>query len=1082
MLLLKSFLQEAISFEKPSKEKSLENFIKIIKPQSHSENIFFGCRGVKNEKLVVHVQELGYAFPDCWKISINDLRGSQIDLHNFNIDSESKNHYLKILESVFIIIKDHPEYKATISSMKTLIFHFPKKISDLEHFYTKINAFLKTHGFKYSYHTHSFTTDENAWIYFSEEIFDKAFKVYIASSKNSEDNLDDIVSFAINNYTVTQTVNASDEYYPIQQSLEEPKLPDPDEIQSVVQIPKNTDPFFQHIIDLQSELMEDGEDLSEFKFINFAFEHSKLLEFLGNLKDFWKKYNKNNFAKVFYHVSEFLYLLCKVKNNTFDKESTIILFDYCYHLNHAYKNENLWPDELKPEIKNILKWIKSLYPIINDGTDFTKTKPILDFVKEFKEEINRQDLIEQWTKKEDINFSSFNLNFFCIQTKFREYIFSEIMETDVETKIIKTKIFFDEMLDEVYSDKTDYPIKIVRLFDDIISDKIKGTNNTLKSLIKFTKEIDNISTKNKKYDVLNTPTVYKKIPQFKKNTKIEPSIILDLYKIISKSNNLNLVFRDDYNFKITKLEMLEQIQYLNSIYFEYKNFHNLDYQKNKFDEILSKLNLSFDECKTKILDFYNNRTPLLDKYFKSSFTLMNFCEWFKTENERNLFNHPYFLFDEENPKDHPENILYPFSYYTNFLEEIKDNNKNLEVETFKVFLEDLAKHLKINFYKPLEIKTANELTIFRENLEQYNPSFPNKITKPSENKENFQIFISWIKHYTKSIVILNTDDPLNNISMDVYVKDSENEDKIKENKKYLNKVIFEMSELLSSGNIYSDKKLSEKIFSQISLDDLSETEKLKLFTEAKNKLENSEIIDQVDFKELEYINEQFKHSYDVTSDNVHERSKYNNKFQEQFRSILSNTTFYRSIKNYTFGSTKFNKPFRQLTKKNPLEIDNILTLIKMFFTAGVIIDEPLIIIRGTKTNRWLKNKVAGDFIIEPAFLSTTIRLSTATDDFTANGGHGMLYQIYFPKGMKGIYIEEITSVKGEQEVLLPPGCIFKILSIENRSQCKNMKLRCEYGFLYKLLYIGSATIDMADKLFQDNNKWLELRSQIVPST
>lgn len=1075
MLLLKSFLQEALSFDNPSKEKSLENFIKIIKPQSHSENIFFGCRGVKNEKLVVHVQKLVHPFTDCWKISINDLKGNKLDLHHLNIDTESKNHYLKILESVFVIIKDHPEFKATISSMKTLIFHFPKSFSDLEHFYTKLNAFLKTHGFKYSYHTHSFDVTENGWIYFSEEIFDKAFKTYIKVSKKSEDNLDDIIDVAINNHAINQSVNSADEYYPIQKSLEEPKLPDPDEIQSGVQKTKNTNPFFQYIIHLQSKLMEDREDISEFNFINFTYDHSKLLFYLDNLKDFWKKYNKDHFAKVFYSVSEFLYKLCKVKNNTFDKESTIILFDYCYYLNSSDLNENLWPHELDFEIVNILKWIKSLYPIINDGTDFPKTMPILDFVKGYKQEINRQEVIEKWTQKEDIKFSSFNLNFFCIQTKFREYIFSEIMEQDVETKIIKTKIFFDEMLDEVYSDKSDYYSRSAALLTDASNDTFKGTNKTLISLIKYAKEMSVITTKNKKYDVHYSPTIYKKIPQFKKNLKLEPSIILDLYKIISKDNK-NLIFRYDYNFRLTKLIIDEQKHYVNHVYFEYKDYDNLDYQKNKFDEILSKLNLSFDECKTKILDYFNNRTPLLDKYLKSSYTLMNFCEWFKIVNDQKLFDHEYFLFDFENPKDHPETIIYSFSYYTDYLEEIKADSKNLEVETFKIFLEDLAKHLNVNFYKPLEIKTVNELTIFRENLEKYDISFPKKITKPSENKENFQLFISWIKNYTKSIVILNTDDPLNNISMDVYLKDTD-EDNEKKERILIKKIISEIFKAFDYGDDIDSSQ--EKILEEDFLDHLDESERLKLFLKAKNIFVNNEIIDQVNFKEIEYLNEQFKESYNPILKNDHERSNYNDKFKNQFETIL-NTTYYRPIKNYTGGSGTFNKPFRRLDKKNPHETEDILALIKMFFTTGVTIDESLIVVRGSKSNKWIGDKVAGDFIIEPGFLSTTIRLDTATDDFNQHGGGGMIYQIYFPKGMKGIYVEGVTSVKGEQEVLLPPGCIFKILSVENRAQSKNVNIRSDFGFLYKLLYIGSATVDMADKLFQDNKKWLELRPQLLP--
>ena len=87
-------------------------------------------------------------------------------------------------------------------------------------------------------------------------------------------------------------------------------------------------------------------------------------------------------------------------------------------------------------------------------------------------------------------------------------------------------------------------------------------------------------------------------------------------------------------------------------------------------------------------------------------------------------------------------------------------------------------------------------------------------------------------------------------------------------------------------------------------------------------------------------------------------------------------------------------------------------------------------------------------------------------------------KIYIPKNLKGVYLEPKTSIPGEKEILLPPGSIFKILKIENRKKYGN-DLGKYNGFLYTLLYIGSATIDSADIVLKNNSRWNKFKETIL---
>jgi len=162
----------------------------------------------------------------------------------------------------------------------------------------------------------------------------------------------------------------------------------------------------------------------------------------------------------------------------------------------------------------------------------------------------------------------------------------------------------------------------------------------------------------------------------------------------------------------------------------------------------------------------------------------------------------------------------------------------------------------------------------------------------------------------------------------------------------------------------------------------------------------------------------------------------------------------------------------------------LVDLIKTFFHADAKLKDPIVVLRGNKDDTWLSKKIAGDYVIEPAFFSTTIQYDIAVKNFTNFGGGnnpltGILYEILIPAGNKAIYVEEITNVKEEYELILPPGSLFKILSIENRVNNPDEKKKASSGLYYKLLYIGSATRDIVDIHLKDDDEWNKFKQEIL---
>jgi len=116
-------------------------------------------------------------------------------------------------------------------------------------------------------------------------------------------------------------------------------------------------------------------------------------------------------------------------------------------------------------------------------------------------------------------------------------------------------------------------------------------------------------------------------------------------------------------------------------------------------------------------------------------------------------------------------------------------------------------------------------------------------------------------------------------------------------------------------------------------------------------------------------------------------------------------------------------------------------------------------------------------VVDSGCISTTLSINTANSFILDDG---VLLVIYLKKGSRACYIQSISNYKHEYELLLPPGSVFKILSIESRKANKNHNIAKGYGLVYRLLLVGTITTNIMDDICGNNEKWLKLKDKIKP--
>ncbi|MCA9496559.1 MAG: hypothetical protein KC589_06450, partial [Nanoarchaeota archaeon] len=227
------------------------------------------------------------------------------------------------------------------------------------------------------------------------------------------------------------------------------------------------------------------------------------------------------------------------------------------------------------------------------------------------------------------------------------------------------------------------------------------------------------------------------------------------------------------------------------------------------------------------------------------------------------------------------------------------------------------------------------------------------------------------------------------------------------------------------------------------------------------------IVDSISVDEIDTYLKSFKSQIKNIGD-----GDYLNKIDDELSENYNLNVFKHSYTNnerkylnyYTESSVNFNRTLRKTLSSDSYNSNlmPILHLISAFSNQLSYSENNMILYRASESNKWLDEHVAGDYIVEPGFLSTSISLFSVKD-FIKNPNSGILYVIYAPKKTNGIYIKSISDVREEKEYLLNCGSIFKILKIENRAALDQKNpLSGAAGFVYHLFYIGNISLSIVN--------------------
>lgn len=100
-----------------------------------------------------------------------------------------------------------------------------------------------------------------------------------------------------------------------------------------------------------------------------------------------------------------------------------------------------------------------------------------------------------------------------------------------------------------------------------------------------------------------------------------------------------------------------------------------------------------------------------------------------------------------------------------------------------------------------------------------------------------------------------------------------------------------------------------------------------------------------------------------------------------------------------------------------------------------VIPRDMMVSRGTTVNTkhdWANAK-DGDFLIEHGFMSSTTKPTPTFNDRSYDNEHiGARYFIYVPKGAKALDARGFSNISSEDEVIFPPGSIFKLVERRKR--------------------------------------------------
>jgi hypothetical protein len=197
---------------------------------------------------------------------------------------------------------------------------------------------------------------------------------------------------------------------------------------------------------------------------------------------------------------------------------------------------------------------------------------------------------------------------------------------------------------------------------------------------------------------------------------------------------------------------------------------------------------------------------------------------------------------------------------------------------------------------------------------------------------------------------------------------------------------------------------------------------------------------------------------------------------------ISNLKYYDSIRDYTGGSydiinSNLRTSFELLLNKNPNKND--LGILRNKLKTGYIpnivsafdelkpLPESLWVYRNTDLPEKIIDTIkVGEDFVDPAFLSTTIR---STMDFS--GSKGNRFRIFLPKGSKTIPVLNHSKHNSENEIILPPFSILKIIRVdEYNNEYFGSKFK---SYVFTSIYVGSVFKNFKEQFEDKVKKFLE---------
>ena len=750
----------------------------------------------------------------------------------------------------------------------------------------------------------------------------------------------------------------------------------------------------------------------------------------------------------------YLWILNCIHNDCFYVSDGVSTSDQLYFQNAPYVFE-------ETVIKGSLKNTKTTYNILSIEKIFKDNIDILDNILYKFDSINFLLSEENWKKLEIVFNETYKDNLNLIYKKINK-IFDILKLENTERSYSRVEELSDYLKNILsyyrYYISDNLKDVLVRLnsYFRVFGDKIRLSKDII---IKKVNQIDEDSY-DLFYEVIQSP--------IKDNNKIE------LYPI---------------NYFLDKESFIEKYNYIKDSVFS--DSHNWNFLEDTIDNILTNRKLLFElllpinKILTESTDVPFKQLPDNIEKLEVFNILGNYVDYFLTKEANllfknynkiiwwlNLYKTEFGDYDIYNDKLIFSELNYEiefdedFDYFKNYSVGDDDSLK-LDQRLFNYVYNTITDNMRIKSgYKDKKLYIDyKDYKLILKNLNSFELSSESRLSKeiddlgikidPDNIKDYFQKIIVINKDNSIKTIVQVTDDHILNELQNPSHKNEEERNKIVDKKKlllqYTDAIIYSnQTELddLKSNNKFSPI-LVEPIVDSISEDEIDTY--LKSFKSQIKKIGDGDYLDKIDDELLEnYSLNVFKHMY------TNNERKY--------------------LNYYTESSVNYNRTLRKpLTAESSSNLMSILYLLSAFTNPLSYSKNNMILYRASQSNKWLDEHVAGDYIVEPGFLSTSISLF-AVKDFIKNSNSGILYVIYAPKKTNGIYVKSISDVSEEKEFLLNCGSIFKILKIENRAALDQKNpLSGAAGFVYHLFYIGNISLSILEQFqsrFDNTNKKL----------